>query len=69
MLVFEILSILALFGVLWMVTYTMVHIMEALTKIGVRFIPASWLTTAWGLILIVSTSSFLLHLVRLVCGV
>ena len=69
MLVFEILSILALFGVLWMVTYTMVAMMEALTKIGVRFIPASWATTAWGLVLTISTSAFLLSIVRLLCGV
>jgi len=67
--IFEILSILVLFGVLWMATYTMVRMMEGLTKIGVQFIPASWLTTAWGLLVTISTSAFLLHLVRLVCGV
>jgi len=66
--VFEILSILVLFGVLWMATYMMVAMMEFLSK-RIKFIPAAWLTTAWGLLQIVSTSSFLLHLVRLVCGV
>ena len=66
--VFEVLSILALFAVLVMATYTMVGIMEFLAP-RMKFIPAAWLTTAWGVTLVISSAAFLLHLVRLVCGV
>lgn len=65
---FEILSILALFGVLWMATYVMVAMMEFLTP-RIKFIPAAWLTTAWGLMQIITTSTFLLDIVRFLCGV
>ena len=66
--VFEILSILALFGVLMMATYTMVAMMEFLAP-RMKFVPAAWLTTAWSVVFVLSTSAFLLNIVRMVCGV
>jgi hypothetical protein len=66
---FELLSILALGLIMVAITFTMVKMMDALWIAGLGFIPSAWLVTAWGVVSILASSAFVLHLVQILFGV
>jgi hypothetical protein len=66
---FEITGIIALLTIMVAITWTMVRMMDLLERLKMHFVPAAWLTTAWGLVAIGSSSVFVLDVLRLVFGV
>ena len=65
---FEILATIAVLAVMFAITATMVDIMDGLTKAGVRFVPAAWIVTAWGVVTSFAGSVFLIDILRQVCS-
>lgn len=68
MMLFESLSVISVMGIMYVITWTMTKIMNGLTSWGVGFIPAAWLTTAWGIVAFLASATFLLSLLQLFTG-
>lgn len=69
MLLFEIVSVIVILIVMAVITKITVEAMQHLTNVGVKFIPASFLSTAWNFLASLSLSVFLVSIIRFVCGV
>jgi hypothetical protein len=65
---FEILATVAVMAVMFGTTYSMVDIMKGLDRAGVSFILSAWISTAWGALVSLAGSAFLLEILRKVCG-
>ncbi len=66
--IFEILATVTILAVMFGASYSMVDIMNALDRAGVSFVPAAWITTAWGALVSLAGSVFLVEILRKVCG-
>ncbi len=69
MLLFEVLATAAVLAVMFGATISMVDIMNGLDRAEVRFVPAAWLVTGWGIIVSLAGSIFVVDILRQVCGV
>ena len=66
MLIFELLATIAALFVMVAITWTMVSMMDWLDKNHWHFIPAAWLTTAWGIGTSLGGAIFLIDILRTV---
>lgn len=65
---FEVLAAIAILAVMFGATYSMVDIMNGLDQTGVKFVVASWITTAWGAAVSLAGSIFVVEILKKVCG-
>jgi uncharacterized membrane protein HdeD (DUF308 family) len=66
--IFELLATIAVLSVMIGMTWTMVDLMTILDRTGVRFVPAAWITTIWGVVSSLAGSIFLIDILRDVFG-
>lgn len=68
MILLDIGSVLIIFIVAAVIMWTMVKLLNGLEAVGLHYVPAAWITTAWGVTAILASSTFLISILRYLLG-